>query len=335
MTGGVILNIVAGVVIFAAMSYYYGEKYTLNASVKDGIVPSELAKEMGFRKGDRLISVNGKPIVRFEEALSIDEILGDGATYVVERDGKQTEVKLPPDFIRRFSKNAKADFFTPRIHFVVGEVTPGYNADKAGLKTDDKIVQVDSTRFEYYDEFQALLKQHAGKETNLTVLRGPDTLHLRIPVDKAGHIGFRSEPTGLEYETVKYSLPASIPAGMHKAVETVDAQIKGWGKIFKGDIAVNKAVQGPIGIARFYGGEWIWSRFWLFTALISLGLAFMNILPIPALDGGHVLFLICEIVIGKPLSEKFLERAQYAGMVILLSLMALIFGNDLWQLFVH
>jgi regulator of sigma E protease len=123
-----------------------------------------------------------------------------------------------------------------------------------------------------------------------------------------------------------------LPAGWNKAVETISSQIKGWGKIFNGDIAVNKAVQGPIGIAKFYGGEWIWSRFWLFTALISLGLAFANVLPIPALDGGHVVLLIIEMVTGKPISIKIQERVQTAGMIILLSLMVLIFGNDIWQL---
>ena len=135
-----------------------------------------------------------------------------------------------------------------------------------------------------------------------------------------------------EYEDVTYGFFASFPLGIKKAGENIDAQIKGWGKIFKGDIAVNKAVQGPIGIAKFFGSEVVWKRFWMFTALISLGLAFMNILPIPALDGGHVLFLIFEIIIGKPLSESFLEKAQYAGMLILLTLMVLIFGNDIWSL---
>ncbi len=144
-----------------------------------------------------------------------------------------------------------------------------------------------------------------------------------------GKVGFRPDTRDFSYDTITYSLLGSFPAGYHRAIETIDAQIKGWGKIFKGDIPVTKAVQGPVGIAGNFGKGWF--NFWVLTALISLGLAFMNILPIPALDGGHVLFLICEMILRRPLSEKFLERAQYVGMFILLTLMVLIFGNDIWQ----
>ncbi|MCF8253125.1 MAG: RIP metalloprotease RseP [Bacteroidia bacterium] len=332
MIGGVVVNIITGIVIFAMMSYAYGEKYIQNSSVKNGIVPSEMAKEYGFQVGDKLISVNNVPIVRFEEALKIKHILGNGVVYQVDRNGQQVEVKLPSDFVKKFSE-AKADFFLPRMHFYVNEITPGYPAEKAGLLPNDIITAVDTNKFEFFDEFQALLKTKAGKEIDLSIQRGNESKILHLMVDEAGKVGFKPDSKDFEYETVNYSFFGSFPAGWNKAVETIDAQIRGWGKIFKGDIAVNKAVQGPIGIAKFYGGEWIWSRFWLFTALISLGLAFMNILPIPALDGGHVIFLLVEMIIGRPLSEKFLERAQYAGMIILLTLMVLIFGNDIWGLF--
>ncbi len=332
MIGGVVVNIVTGVVIFAMMSYHYGEKYIQNSSVSNGIFPSEIAKECGFQLGDKLVSVNGTPIVRFEDALKIKHILGTGVSYEVARNGQRMEVKLPSDFASKFS-DAKADFFLPRMHFYVAELTPGTAAEKAGLLVNDVITKVDTTSFEFFDEFQALLKANAGKEIALAVTRNNAPIEIKVKVDETGRIGFKPDSKDFTYETVNYGFFESFPAGWNKAVETIDAQIKGWGKIFKGDIAVNKAVQGPIGIAKFYGGEWIWSRFWLFTALISLGLAFMNILPIPALDGGHVIFLLVEMIIGRPLSEKFLEGAQYAGMIILLSLMVLIFGNDIWGLF--
>ncbi|MFN4083542.1 MAG: RIP metalloprotease RseP [Bacteroidia bacterium] len=332
MIGGVVVNVIAGIVIFAMLSYVYGEKYTKNSSLKNGIVPGELAKEYGFKTGDKLLKVNGNDIVRFEDALKIEHILGDGINYLVERNGEQINIHVPPDFVDKFS-NAKADFFMPRMTFFVNEITPGYNAEKAGLKTNDVILKVDTVAFTFFDEFQLLLKERAGKLANFTIKRGSEIINLNIQIDETGKVGFRPETNDFEYEIVKYGFFASFPAGIKKAGETIDAQIKGWGKIFKGDIAVNKAVQGPIGIAKFYGGEWIWSRFWLFTGLISLALAFMNILPIPALDGGHVLFLIFEMIIGRPLSQNFLEKAQYIGMIILLTLMVLIFGNDIWQLF--
>ncbi|MDP1725726.1 MAG: RIP metalloprotease RseP [Bacteroidota bacterium] len=330
MIGGVVVNVIAGIVIFAMLSYTYGEKYTLNSSVSNGIVPSEMAKDIGFKVGDKLISVNGKPIIHFEEALKIEHILGENVTYIVERNGQNVVIKLPEDFVKKFSE-AKSGFFLPRMHFYVHELVPGNNAEKGGLKPNDIITGLDSQNFEFFDEFQEILKAKSGKEIAFNVLRNEKPVLLKIKVDSDGKVGFRPETKDFLYDTIRYTFLGSFPAGYNKALETIDAQIKGWGKIFKGDIPVAKAVQGPVGIAGNFGKGWY--NFWILTALISLGLAFMNILPIPALDGGHVLFLLFELIVGRPLSEKFLERAQYAGMFILLTLMVLIFGNDIWRLF--
>jgi regulator of sigma E protease len=333
MVGGVVMNVIAGIVIFAMLSYSYGERYTRNDSLKYGIVPSELAKEVGFEKGDKLISVNGKPIVHFEEAITSDDILGGQAIYQVERNGQPTQIQLPSDFVARFSEQGKADFFMPRMTFTVGEVTPNYNAEKAGLKKGDRIVKIDTNSFTFFDEFQQLLKNHKGNKTTFTILRGTDSVTFPIEVDSEGKVGFMPIAMEFTYDSIQFGFFQSFPIGVKKAGETISMQVKGWGKIFSGDVPANKAVTGPIGIAKFYGGEWIWSRFWLFTALISLGLAFMNILPIPALDGGHVVLLLMEMVTGKPISVKAMERIQTVGMIILLSLMVLIFGNDIVGLF--
>jgi regulator of sigma E protease len=334
MIGGVVMNVLTGIFIFAMLTYTYGEKNTLNSSVQYGIIPSEFATELGFQKGDKLISVNGKTIKYFEDALSTDEILGENTVYTVERNGVNMEVKLPPDFANKFSEEGKTPFFAPRMTFFVGAIAPNNNAEKAGIQINDKIIAVDTTSFQFFDEFQQLLKKHADSKTVFTVLRNTDTLKLPIEISKEGKVGLGPETNDLKYDSVKYGFFQSFPMGFKKAGETISLQVKGWGKIFNGDIPANKAVQGPIGIAKFYGGEWIWWRFWLFTALISLGLAFMNILPIPALDGGHVVLLIIEMIIGRPVSDKWMERIQTVGMVILLSLMVLIFGNDIWQLIV-
>jgi regulator of sigma E protease len=332
MIGGVLVNIVTGIVIFAMLSYSYGEKYTLNKSLKNGIVPSELAKSYGFQTGDQLISVDGKEIVRFEDALQISHILSDGVKYQVLRNNEVVSVDIPADFAEKLG-TAKAEFFMPRMHFFIAELTPGYPAEKAGLQVNDQILKVDSVSVNFFDEFKQAIQTRKGKMTNFQISRNNQIIDFNIQIDENGMIGFKPDSKDFEYETKNFGFFESFPIGYKRAVETIDAQIKGWGKIFNGDIAVNKAVQGPIGIAKFYGGEWIWSRFWLFTALISLGLAFMNILPIPALDGGHVIFLLIEIIIGKPLSEKFLEKAQMIGMIILLTMMVFIFGNDIVGLF--
>lgn len=332
MIGGVVVNILTGIFIFAMLSYFYGEKYLLNSSVKNGIVPSELAQSYGFKTGDKLLEVNGTPIIRFQDALKLEHILSSGIDYKVLRDTQTLTIHVPSDFADRFS-DAKSDFFMERMHFYVAEVNSGMGADKAGLLANDVIVKVDTLAINFFDEFKMAVNARKAKTVPFTILRGNKELVLNVAIDENGLVGLKPDTKDFEYEVVNYSLLESFPAGYRKAVETIQAQIQGWKKIFKGEIAVNKAVQGPVGIAKFYGGEWIWQRFWLLTALISLGLAFMNILPIPALDGGHVLFLLFEIILRKPLSEKFLERAQYAGMLILLTLMALIFGNDIIGLF--
>lgn len=334
MIGGVVMNIIAGIVIFAMISFYYGEKYTLNSSLEYGVVASEFAEYTGFRDGDKLKSVNGKEIKYFENAFSTDDILGENTTYIVERNGVDTVIVLPSTFAKDYAVAGKLDFLVPRFSYTVEEVISGMPAEKAGIQKGDRLLSINNQPVNYFDLLQATLKVEAGKTASLVALRGNDTINTNIEVSADGKIGVAPKPEGIVYDSIQPSFFASFPLGVNKAVETISAQVKGWGKIFSGDIPANKAVQGPIGIAKFYGGEWIWSRFWLFTALISLGLAFMNILPIPALDGGHVVLLIIEMIIGRPLGDKAMERIQTVGMVILLSLMVLIFGNDILQLII-
>ncbi len=332
MVGGVVMNVIAGIFIFAMLSYYYGEQRTLNSSVKYGIIASPLAEEVGFKTGDQLISVNGKPIKYFEDAIDIDALIGDNTTYLVNRNGEEVSITLQKDFAKKLSEQAKPDFILPRQTFFVSDVVPNNNAEKAGIQSNDKILAVDSFSFQFFDEFQKILRENNNKTATFTILRNADTVRLPVEIDANGKIGIGVNSNELVYDSVQFGFFESFPSGLDKAKETISLQVKGWGKIFNGDIPANKAVQGPIGIAKFYGGTWVWSRFWLFTALISLGLAFMNILPIPALDGGHVVLLLIEMVTGRPLSVKVMEYIQTIGMVILLSLMVLIFGNDIWQL---
>ncbi|MBP9186073.1 MAG: RIP metalloprotease RseP [Bacteroidia bacterium] len=333
MVAGVVMNIITGIIIFALLSYTYGEKYTVNSSLQYGVVASELAQESGFRNGDKLKSVNGKEIKYFENALSSDELLADVTIYTVERNGVDTQITLSKDFTRKFTSSKKAEFLSPRFTYSIEETVSGYPAEKAGLQKGDVLLSVDSSSVVFFDELQLALKNQSGKQAQLRILRGLDTLQMPIEITSDGKIGIAPNPMGVQYDSLKFGFLESFPKGVNKAYETIALQVKGWGKIFSGDIPANKAVQGPIGIAKYYGGEWVWSRFWLFTALISLGLAFMNILPIPALDGGHVVLLLIEMITGKPISTKVMERVQTVGMVILLTLMVLIFGNDIIGLF--
>lgn len=336
MVGGVVMNVIAAIVIFAMIKYAIGEEHLLNTSVKHGIQPSEVAAEFGFKKGDKLIAVNGKPIHYFTDALNAEILLGSELpAYTINRDGRDTTITLPQNFLDKLSSNAKSAFFSPRMEVYVKKVIPGTPAERAGLKPEDHITGIDSVALPCFDEFQPVIKSKAGQTVSLMVQRDQELITLPVEVTSDGTIGFQPYDKSWGIEITEYSFLAAFPAGWNDAMETLNGQIASWGKIFKGEVAVKKAVQGPIGIAKFYGPTWDWLNFWLMTALISLGLAFMNILPIPALDGGHVVLLLIEMITGKPISTKAMERVQTVGMVILLSLMVLIFGNDIIGLFVR
>lgn len=333
MLGGIIFNVILGIIIFAGIKYYYGEKLLINNSVKQGIVPSELAMEMGFKLGDKIESVNGKKIIHLEDALNTELLMGDHINYTVSRNDSMVNISLPDDFLKRLTKKTKGGFFTPRMEVFVEKTITGSAAQKAGMLPNDKIIGVDTIAMNCFDEFQPLLMAYAGKETNITVLRNTDTLALKANISAEGKLGFMPTDKNWQFDTISYGILASIPAGINQAYETIASQIAGWGKIFKGHIPVNKAIQGPVGIAQYFGPHWDWLNFWTLTALISMGLAFMNFLPIPALDGGHVVVLIVEMITRKPISIKIQERIQTVGTVILLSLMVLILGNDILNLF--
>jgi regulator of sigma E protease len=334
MVGGVVLNIVLGVVIFAMLAFHYGETRVLNSSIKYGIVPSAYASQIGFQKGDKIVAVNGKPILHFEEILNPKEILKENAFVSVSRNQEIIEINLPADFIAQMSSAERADFLTPRRTFKVGDLQPGYNADKAGVLPGDQIISVNETPIRFFDDLQEALAELAGQTAALAIVREADTLLMDVKVDNTGKIGIGITAMELEFDKIKYGFFESFPKGVNRGVETISLQLKGFGKIFSGDIPANKALNGPIGIARFYGGEWIWERFWTFTALISLVLAFMNMLPIPALDGGHVVLLLIEMVMGQPIKQSIVERIQTVGFFILMALTVFVFGNDIIQLFV-
>jgi len=331
MLGGITVNIVVGVVIFIALTYFYGEEYVSADEVnKRGIVARDLGKEIGLKTGDKILKVNGKSYSRFPEVMSPDVLLSDNSYYTVERDGKTFDIQIPKDLLGKLSRK-KGDFIEPIFPFEVGRVVGGSNAEKAGLKKGDKIVGVDNTPIEYFHQIQQALAEHKGKTVALKVKRGDETLLLNANVDDKGKIGFAPLDL-LPSQTQYFSLGEAVVEGTTEAFSIITNTIRGFGKIFKREVSPSDSLSGPIGIMQEFGGQWIWHKFWLLTGMLSMVLAFMNILPIPALDGGHVLFLSYEMISGRKPSDKFLEIAQKIGMVILLSLMIFAFGNDIYKL---
>lgn len=332
MLGGVTVNAILGIIIFTGILLYWGEKYIPVSAVKHGIVASEFAQEMGFQTGDQLVSINGKTIERLDEIVSSEVLLGTNASIGLMRNGQSVEVTLPSDFTKKLLETDKTLFLSPRVTFTVGEVMKGMPAYEAGLQQGDKIISVKGQEIAYFDQLQDALKAHKSSTLPLEVLRDGKNVTLTVAVSEQGTIGFYPEVEALEAATKSYGILQAVPAGAQMAWKVISDNVKGFGKVFSGDIPVEKSIGGPIAIAKkMYGGVWDWYRFWMTTALLSMVLAFMNLLPIPALDGGHVLFLLIEMAIGRPVGEKVMVAAQYVGMVLVISLMVFAFGNDIWQ----
>jgi len=332
MMGGIIINVITGILIFVLLTYIRGESYLPAKEAKYGIVAFDLAKEIGLRTGDKIVAVNGKPIEDFAEVRSSEVFLGSDSYYTVEREGKLIKIAIPNDFIEKLSdkKNAKM-FLEPAQPFNVGEVKGDFPAAKAGLKKDDQIVAVNDTPIRFFHELQASLQANRNQEISLKVERQGQLLDLKVKVDADGIIGFIPNIL-LNYKTVQYSFGESLVKGTKQAFGVVFDTIKGFGKIFRREVSASKSLSGPIAIAQnLYSGVWVWERFWAVTGLLSMALAFMNFLPIPALDGGHVTFLMYEIISGRSPSDKFLEISQKIGMVLLLSLMVFAVFNDIFK----
>ncbi|AYA35587.1 RIP metalloprotease RseP [Hymenobacter oligotrophus] len=324
MLGGIIVNVLTGILIFTLLTYKYGESYLpATEAQRFGVVPNELGKQIGFRPGDRIVKINGRPFEQFNDVYDVDVVLGNGSYYTVERAGQLIDIPVPQDFMDKMADQDQALFVQPLDPFVVDEVVPGGPASKGGLQPNDRIVRVGSANIEFFPELQAALKVNAGKATPVVVARGDQTLTLTLNVDEEGKVGFRPKSL-LKYSTRDYSLAEAVPAGTKQAFGIVAAQVKAFGKIFRGEASVSKSLGGPIEIAQQYGGRFDWLKFWTLTGMLSMVLAFMNLLPIPALDGGHVMFLTYEMLSGRKPSDKFLENAQKVGMVLLLSLMAFV-----------
>lgn len=335
MLGGVFVNIVVGIFIFWMLTFKYGETYIANSSVLSGINPGSIGKEIGLQKGDRVIAVNGNKVIRFEELMSSKVLLGNTNLTVVRGD-KTIDIKVPDNILNKVSDLGIEEFISrkPLFTSTIDSVPPGLPAAKAGLKPGDRIVSVHSKPVKYDEDVKAELIKYKGKAVDFKVNRAGTLLDINVNLDTAGKMGVLFNANEIKEETIKYGLFAALPIGAEQAWKTFSDNAKGIWKVLTGKIKANKAFSGPVEIARkVYGGEWIWARFWASTGFISIALAFMNLLPIPALDGGHVVFLIIEMIKGKPLGDKFMERAQIVGFVMLLSLMVFVLGNDIFKAF--
>ena len=329
MLAGVIMNAILGVVIFSCLLLFVEKSYVPTSEFKEGIYAYPLGRTVGFMNGDKLLEVNGKKIIRNKDATAINNFFG--SEFTVLRGKETIKIKIPEDFYKNLKKQNEFPIFRYDNHpFIIDSILPGSNAEKAGLKIGDKIISVNDTISETFGKLRELLYSNKNKQVSLLIARD-SVVNIKAPVDNKGELGLSMN--SIKYKTVDYTIGSSLKFGFKDARDFLIANIKGFKKIFQGKENASDSLQGPIGIAKIYGGVWDWGKFWFITGILSIILAFMNILPIPALDGGHVIFLLVELITGRKLSDNFLEKAQMVGMVILLALMAFAFGNDIFKLF--
>ncbi len=331
MVAGVTMNVILGIAIYTFTLLHYDQKFLANEAVTDGIHAFELGTKIGLQTGDKLVAINGKPLVRFADALSARVVFGCKLT--VDRKGKTVDVIVPDDFYRQVTQTGKGNFLTTyQWDLVIDSVVPGKPAAMAGLKRDDKIIAINNLKHFTPQEFSNQIKENKNKTISIGVLRGKDSLMIQPVVSDSGTIGMWHAPNPANYYPMtNYTFGSALGFGTSDAFDAIVSNLKGLKRIFTGHEKASESLQGPIGIATIYGGVWDWRRFWTITGLLSMILAFMNILPIPALDGGHMIFLTIESLSRKKFSDKFMERAQIVGMVILLALMAYTIGNDIWK----
>jgi regulator of sigma E protease len=331
MLAGIFNNVVLGILIFSMHTWYYGDQYVPASELNNGIVAHSLGVDAGFKTGDIIVAINGEKLRKANDVATTRLLLEDNIKYDLIRNGKPTSIVMPKDIAKKIID--KPDSFI-EIHqkFAVDDVSGADNpsAKNAGLKAGDTIVSVNDTLTPYFNDITRIFSHNKNKMVTVAVLHAGDkTLTvLKGKIDEQGHFGFKPK---MNFATEKYGFIPSVGVGLNKAWHAVSDNVKGLGRLISGALPA-KSLHSLIGIAGAFPSSWDWSGFWMLTGLLSMVLAFMNLLPIPALDGGHVIFLLVEMVRRKPVSIKVLEVAQMVGMGFLFLLMGFALYNDITQM---
>ncbi|GGG86030.1 zinc metalloprotease [Parapedobacter pyrenivorans] len=333
MMGGIIVNIILGMFIFWMLTFKYGETYVDNTQLVNGITPGIIGEKIGLQAGDRITEIDGQPVLRFNDLIGSKVLMGN-TVLTVERNGETLSIPVPGDILNTVADYDRNEFVRLRSRtMAVDSVVAESAAEKAGIVPGDSILRINNSPVPFWDQVRAAIGGNAGKPVALLLLRGGDTTTVQTTVPESGELGFSiKHDMDFPYVTTHYGFFESAPIGASKAWGTLIDNAKGLGKIATGELRADKAISGPVRIATMFGSEVDWVKFWTLVGLLSMALALMNFLPIPALDGGHVVFLLVEMIQGKPLSDKFLEKAQMAGFFILLALMVFVFGNDILKI---
>ncbi len=333
MTGGVLFNFILALLIYVFVLFTWGETFLPTSNVKYGIVTDSVGYKLGLRNGDKILSVDNRYIENFFHITS-DIVLNDRKTIQVERNGEVVNIDITMNYIKRVLK--REGQIEPRIPFGPYMITSFQKespAKAAGVLIDDELIGLDDIKFKWFDEFKKYLTENKNRPVKMNLLRGDETVDITVTPTIVGMLGIGTTSVTLdkifELKTINYGFFQSIPAGIAKGFKSIGNYLKQFKLIFSRHTKAYESLGGFITIGSLFPAVWDWQSFWELTAFLSIILAVMNILPIPALDGGHVMFLLFEVITGRKPSDKFLEYAQIAGMIILLSLLVLANGNDI------
>jgi regulator of sigma E protease len=335
MIGGVVVNIILAIVIFIGITWVWGEEQLPVKNLKYGVSVDSLGKSFGLQDGDNVVGIDGKKIENYG-TLESEMVLNEVKQLQVLRNNETIIVTVPESAIKTIVKDKKfGAMVVPRYPVVVDSVSKDAVIKDGVMRKGDTLIAINNQSFQFYNEFDKLKKQYVDSIITITALRGSDTVTMRALVTKKGSVGFFavSPFTILGTTTKSYSFSEAIPIGFTRCWETLDRYITGLKQLFTGKVSANDSLGSVISIGNTFPGVWDWERFWTLTGIFSIVLAFMNILPIPALDGGHALFTLYEMITGRKPGDKFMEYAQMVGMVLLLGLMAYALGLDFWRLF--
>lgn len=337
MLGGVTVNFILAFIIYIGMAYAYGDTYVANADLKDGVwITNPALEKAGIKTGDKIISIDGHKIENFDDDTNLKVVMAK--EILIERNGQKQTIKIPTDFIDDLSKHEKSLLIRPRMPFVIGSIQA--DSQNTSIKPKDLLITLNGQEAKYYDQAKVILNANKGKTIPAVVLRDLKETPIMVKVSDKGTLGVVSggldikslEKLGYyKISTKEYSLAESIPVGLEKGKNKLVDYGKQLKMIFNPETKAYKQVGGFAAIYNIFPDSWSWETFWSITALLSIMLGVMNLLPIPALDGGHVMFLLYEIISGKKPSDKFLENAQIVGFVLLITLLLFANGNDIYK----
>jgi regulator of sigma E protease len=334
MVGGVLVNFILAIVIYAGILAYYGQTVLNNDAITFGVVPSEVAVEIGFQAGDKIVAVNGNPVSRFM-AISGDIMLDKRGEVTVNRSGKLIQIPFDEEQVGKMI--SRKDFlFRPRVPYIIEGFSDNSVGQLAGLEVGDSLVAFNGHSMFFFDQYVDSVRANAGNPITIEAYRNGNIMafDMEVPEDSVLGIAVAYDLNRhFRVDTITYSGFSAIPAGWNMSVDVLTKYIRQFGLIFDKKTGAYKEVGGLIMIADQFPSYWDWRNFWEFTAFLSVMLGFLNILPIPALDGGHIVFVLWEMITGRKPSTKVLEYAQIVGFVILMALLILANGNDVLRLF--